>query len=190
MRTRVLLIIVLVVALLAVYGFIGMDYLNQRNQRDTYDTQIAQASEALFLMPQPPADLQERLAAANASLEEVKNAFGFNATSTEIVEMILNTANQTGVTVTPLITQAWAQVSISGQTYEVFRMNIQATGTFSQLALFIHQLETDEPKTLVIESLVIEGTQGASLLDSSQRDALPMKATIGIAVYAVSTSSG
>jgi Tfp pilus assembly protein PilO len=184
MKTRNLLIIILVAALLVAYGVIGADYLKQRNQRDAYDTQIAEAAAALILIPQPPADLEERLASAQDSLEEAKNVFMLDATNIEIINTILDTANQTGVKVIPLSTQPWVQESVANQTYAVFRIEIEVTGTYPQLVIFLKQLENGEPKTLVIESLTVESLHGASLLESSVRNTLPITANIRIAVYA------
>jgi Tfp pilus assembly protein PilO len=184
MKTRTLVITLLVVVLLAVYGFIGMDYLKQRSQRESYDSQIAEASAALMVIPQTPADLEERLAAAQESLEEAKNVFMLDNTNTEIINRIIDTANQTGVTAIPLATQPWVQETVLDQTYSVFRIEIQVIGEYTQLIMFLHQLENEELKTLIIESLTIESTSGISLLESSERDALPLTVSIRIAVYA------
>jgi Tfp pilus assembly protein PilO len=190
MKTRTVLIIVLVVALLAVYGFIGMDYLNQRNQRELYDTQIAEIAAALAQIPQRPVDLEARLAAAQDSLEEAKNVFVLNATSIELLNNILSKASESGMNVVPVLTQSWVQVSVSDQIYSVFRVEITASGTLSQLAVFLHQLEHGELKTLIIESLVVTGVEGSSLLESSERDSLTIAADISIAIYAVPTDGG
>ena len=190
MKTRTLLIIILAVALLAAYGVIGGDYLKQRNQRDDYNTQIAEASAELLQIPQPPTDLEARLAAAQDSLEEAKNAFTLDVTSTGIIRTILETANQTGVKAIPLTTQPWAQESVSNQIYSVFRIEIEVTGTYAQLVIFLHELENGEPRTLVIESLVMKAKPGISLLSSSERDLLPLTVNIEIAVYATPDDEG
>ena len=190
MRTRILLISTLVIVILAVYGFIGMDYLNQRNQRESYDTQIAEAASALLLIPQPPTDLEERLAAAQDSLEEAKNAFVLDITNTEIVNVILSMADGCGAKAIPLATQPWVQESVSVQTYLVFRLEINVTGTYPQLVNFLSQLENSEFKTLIIESLTVESPEGASLLESSVRETLPITANIRIAVYAATIDGG
>ena len=184
MKTRTLFIIILVVALLAVYGFIGSDYLKQRNQRDAYDSQIADASATLMQIPQPPADLEERLAAAQDSLEEAKNVFMLDMTNTEIINKILDSANQTNVTVIPMATEPWVEESVADQTYSVLRISIQVVGEYTQLIMFLHELENGELNTLFIESLTVETTSGVSLLESSERYALPLTATVRIAIYA------
>jgi Tfp pilus assembly protein PilO len=189
MKTRILFIIILVAALLTVYGFIGSDYLNQRNQRDVYDSQIADAAATLMLIPQPPADLEERLAAAQDALKEAKNAFVFDFTNAEIINKILGSANQTGVTATPLQTEPWVQESIAGQTYSVLRVYFQVIGEYTSLLMFLHELEYGELKTLVIESLTVETMSGISLLESSERYALPLSVSVKIAVYAAPTDT-
>jgi Tfp pilus assembly protein PilO len=189
MKTRTLFIIILVASLLAVYGFIGSDYLNQRNQRDDYNSQIDDASATLMLIPQPPADLEVRLAAAQDSLEEAKNTFVLDFTITEIINKILESANQTNVLAIPLQTEPWMQESISGQTYSVLRVYFQITGEYTQLVMFLHELQNGELKTLVIESLMVEAIPGISLLESSERYTLPLTANIKIAIYAATTET-
>jgi Tfp pilus assembly protein PilO len=190
MRTRILLIIILVVVVLAVYGFIGMDYLNQRNQGESYNAQIAEAASELLLIPQSPTDLEERLAAAQDSLEEAKNVFMLDATSTDILNNILDAATRSGVKAIPLATQPWVQESVSNQIYSVLRIVIEVTGSYPQLVIFLSLLENSELKTLIIESLTVESPDGASLLESSVRDTLPITANIRIAVYATPTEGG
>lgn len=190
MKKRTLVIIILAAALLVGYSVIGGYYLNQHIQRDDYSAQIAQASAELQQIPQPPADLAVRLAAAQDSLEEARNAFMLDATNTELVNITLSTANQTGVTVIPLVTKPWVQETVSNQTYSVFRIGIEVTGTYAQLVNFLHELENSEPKTLIIESLTVKAKMGVSLLDGSERDLLPLTISIKIAVYAAPIDEG
>jgi ABC-type sugar transport system substrate-binding protein len=184
MNTRNLLIIALVIAVLAAYGIIGMNYLNQRNQNDAYTAQIADASAELLQIPQPPTDLEQQLTAAQDSLNEAQNAFVFTASDTEIIDTILAAAAEIDIIAVPLSTQPWVQEIVSNQTYSVFRIVIQITATYQQVAAFIDQLENGQPETLIIESLTVIGPSGASLLESSDRDALPITANIQIAIYA------
>lgn len=184
MKTRNVLIIILVIALFAICIFTIKDYLNQRNQKESIETQIADATGELALIPQPSADLEERLAAVQAELAAVKTSFAIDANDTRIVKKILETAVAAEVKAIPLSTQAWALESISNQQYSVFRLELAVTGTYANLVSFLNKLENGEPKTLIIESLSIEAIPGASLLDAAAREALILSADVKIAIYA------
>jgi Tfp pilus assembly protein PilO len=190
MKSRNLLIILLVVVLLVVAYLVVSDFLNQRNQKQTLEVQIAQATGTLALIPLPPADLEARLAAANESLDAVKDSFAIDVNDTRIVNRILEQAVTSGVKAIPLSTQAWTLESVANQNFSVFRIEIQVTGTYANLVGFLSQLEKGEPKTLVIEYLQVETTSGAFMLDTAARNAQPITATIKIAVYAEPISTG
>jgi len=96
------------------------------------------------------------LSAAQSRLEEAQNSFPDILNTTGIINAILRLADEVGVKAIPLVTQPWAVENISDQDYSVFRLSVTATGTFTKLSGFIHRLETDEPATLVIESLLTD----------------------------------
>ncbi len=183
MNTRNLLIFALVIAVLAAYGFIGMNYLNQRSQNDSYGTQIADASAQLLQITQPPTDLDIKLAAAQDRLVAVQKALVFSASDIDIVNNILETAAKIDIVAVPLTTQPWVQETVSNQVYSVFRVIIQVTATYQQIAAFINLLETGQTSTMIIESLNVAGPAGALLLESSERAALTITANMQIAIY-------
>ncbi|MHB8105709.1 MAG: GspMb/PilO family protein, partial [Dehalococcoidales bacterium] len=140
--------------------------------------------------PLPPADLEAQLSAAQDVLNAVKDSFTIDMNDTRIVNRILELAVANGVKAIPLGTQSWVIESVSNQDYAVFRIALAVTGTYPQLVSFVNQLENGEPKTLIIESLLVDGTPGASLLDSSARNTLPINADIKIAIYAPARVTG
>jgi Tfp pilus assembly protein PilO len=189
MKTRNVLIIILAIVLVVVCIFTISDYLKQRDQKESLETQIADATGELALIPQPPADLEERLAAAQDELDAVKESFAIDTNDTRIVKKILETAVAAGVKAIPLSTQAWALESVSDQQYSVFRLELAVTGNYSNLVSFLNQLENGEPKTLIIEYLSVRTIPGASLLDAAARDALTLNAIVRIAIYASTIAS-
>ncbi len=184
MKTRNILIIILVVALVVVYYFVVSDYLKQGDQQETLEAQIAETTAALALIPQPPADLEARLAAAQDGLEATQSSFVIDTNNTQIVNRILEMAVMSGVKAIPLATHPWVIESVSNQNYSVFRLDIEVTGNYLQLVSFLNQLENGEPKTLIIEHLTVDIAPGSSLLESPIRNTLPVKANIKIAIYA------
>jgi Tfp pilus assembly protein PilO len=184
MKARNILIIVLVVVLLAVYSIIITDYLKQHNENTKLKTQVVDTTSALALIPQPPADLEYRLAAAQKNLDAVKKPFVIDTNDTQIINNILELAKEQGVKAIPLGTQPWVLENVLDQAYSVFRVDMAVTGDYQHLVNFLNKLETSQPETLVIESFSVETTSGSSLLDASARNAQILNASIKIAIYA------
>jgi hypothetical protein len=177
-KTRKLLIVILAAVLLVAYYVLGTDYLKQRQEHAALASQITEAQGALAVIPPPPADLEQRLAAARTALAVVTNSFPARLNTTAIVNAVLRTAKDAGVKAIPLSTQAWTTESASNHDYSVFRLNLVASGSFAQLVDFLHRLETGKPETLVIKSLSIERAIGLPA------DVILVEANLAISVYA------
>jgi hypothetical protein len=185
MKTRKWLILILVAALLAVYYIIGSDYFKQRQQSKSLTAQINAAAQELALIPVPPADLDERLAAAQESLQVAKNSFNTDTNDINIVNTVLHVAEETGVKAIPLGTAPWVKETVSDTEYSVFRIELEVTGTFSQLLSFLDRLEGGEPESLIIEYLAVETINDSSNVDGEDTDAVSLKTDIKLAVYAL-----
>lgn len=183
MKTKKLLIILLVAVLLVVYYLLGTDYLKQRNEHEALASQITDTTQTLAQMPEPPGDLEMQLAAANASLETVKNSFPGNMNSTGIVYTILKLADDCEVKAIPLITQPWVTQEVGDHAYTVFRLNVDVTGTFTQLVSFLSQLENGELQTLIVEDLSVTRVTRQSGEKGTPEGTVPINASLDLAVY-------
>jgi hypothetical protein len=170
------LIVLLVAALVAAYAFTGSDYLKQRHQHNSLTADIAAAQSSLAAIPPTPSDLAAKLAAAQADLAAAETAFTADTDSTHIVNAVLKTAVDSEVSAIPLGTQDWVQEIIAGRTYNVFNLNLQASGSFAQVKDFISRLESGSLKTLVIKGITVDKTAIADAL---------VVANVQVAVYAL-----
>jgi hypothetical protein len=184
MKLRKLLVVLLVLGLLAVYYILGTGYRDKRLENAALASQIAAATQQLALIPPPPADLDQRLATANSSLEKEKNSFPARMSTTRVVNDILRLAEAAGVKAVPLITQPWVTENINQANYSVFRLNLTAGGTYAQLGDFLDRLENGEPGTLVITNLKVERVNGASGDENPGGATAGVEASLDIAVYA------
>jgi len=182
-KTRKLLIIILVVALLAVYYIIGSDYLKQGREHEALASQVNEATRTLAQIPSPPADLEQRLAAARSALESVNSTLPDRLNSTRIINTILRLADEVGVRAIPLTTQPWTTESINGEDYSVFRLHIAVTGPFTRLSSFFSQLENGEIKTLVMEYITVDKVTGSFRAEGVYGSMLQVDANLEIAVY-------
>jgi hypothetical protein len=169
-----------VLVLLVVYYLMATDYLKQRREHTALASRIDEAAEMLAQIPPSSTDLEERLSAAQSSFEATQNSFPDILNTTGIINAILGLADNVGVKAIPLITQPWTMESISDHNYSVFRLSVTATGAFTELADFINRLETGEPPTLVIESLLVDRIPDMS----GEENVILVEAKLEIAVYA------
>lgn len=175
-----MLITVLVLVLLVVYYLMATDYLKQHRENKTLASQIDEMTQMLAQIPPSANDLEQRLNAAQSDFEATQNSFPDRLSTTRTVDFILKLAEATEVKAIPLVTQPWGIERVGSYDYSVFRVDVSATGSYTNLVKFINQLETSELKTLIIESLSVE-----RLTDKPREGGtIPVEASLAIAVYA------
>ena len=180
MKTRKLLIAVLVLVLLAVYYIMGTGDLRQRRDNQALASRAVEAAQLLAQIPPSPADLEQRLSAAQSSYAETQNSFPAPLNTTQIINSVLTLADEAGVKAVPLVTQPWTTENISDFNYSVFRLSVTATGDFTRVADFVDRLESGGPTPLVIESLLVDRVTDMQ----GEEGTLPVSAQIEIVVYA------
>jgi hypothetical protein len=190
MKTKKWLILILVLALLSVYYIIGSDYLKQRRLSTSLTFQIAGVAQELALIPSSPADLDKRLAAAQESLQAAESSFNTDTNDTSIVNTVLQAANEIGVKAIPLGTAPWVKETVADRDYSVFRVQLEVTGTFSQLLSFLDRLESGEPETLILEYLGVETIDDSPEAGGEDTDTLLLKADMNLAIYALLPADG
>jgi hypothetical protein len=156
LKTRKRLLIILALALLVVYYFMVPDYLEQRREVKAMTYRTNEVAQMLAQIPPSPTDLAERLSEAQSDYTAAQDSFPDLLNTTSIIDTVLKLAAEAEVKAIPIITQPWTIEDIGGQDYAVFRLSVTASGGFAGLADFIEQLETGNPPTLVIESMLLE----------------------------------
>jgi Tfp pilus assembly protein PilO len=176
-------LIIAIIALLAVYYFLEMDYLRQRQGHEALTAQINEATRTLAKTPQPPQDLEQRLAAAQASLDASQSDLLRDLNSTQVINAILKLADDCQVKAIPLVTSPWSLENI-GQGYHIFRLNMAVRGSFSQLTNFVSQLEKAEFGILVVEHLSV-----ARSTEQAEGKSVPVTSSLDLAIYTQFTTS-
>lgn len=192
MKTTRLLTIILAIALLAAYGIMGSDYVKQRHQDVSLTGQITADKATLAMVTTPPPDLAQRLSAAQDNLNSLESSFAVAAdetNDTNIVNAILQLAGVAGVKAIPLDTDPWVTEKVAERDFNVFRVNLELTGSFDKVLSFIDRLESSPPKTLVIEYLNIERNTDASAGGNINNTTMPVSANVKIAIYALPPGS-
>ena len=178
-----LLITLLVIILLVVYYLFGMDYMKQRKENMVIASQIADTRQVLAQMPGNADDLEQRLAAARSSLSATQSSFPGRMNSTQVVNSILELADDYKVRAIPLVTQPWLTENIGEHAYYVFRFNIVINGSFSHLVGFIGKLENGEFETLIVENLSVTRVGEESDEENVTEGTIVINANLDLAIY-------
>jgi len=169
---------------LVVYAYLGMDYMKQRKEQETLASQITELTQILAEIPEPAQDLEQQLAVAQANLAAEQSVFPEKMNSSQIISTILRLATYSEVKAIPLVTDPWSTETIGEYEYHVFRSDIAVRGSFSQLLSFISQLENGELKTLIVEELSIIVSTEQPEDEVTTDGAIPITASLDVAIYA------
>jgi hypothetical protein len=175
-------LIIAMVVLLAVNCFLGMDYLRQRQRNEALTSQVAEVTQTLADTPEPPQDLEQKLAEAEASLADAQDALPRDINGTQVINAILKLAEACEVKAIPLSTRPWSADNI-GKGYYVFRINMAISGGFPQLNSFVSKLKNGEFESIVVESLSV------SRVPASSGDTVSVTGSLGLAIYTRFTSA-
>jgi hypothetical protein len=178
-----LLVILIIIILLAVYYLFGKDYMKQRGEHEVLTAQTANVTQTLAQMPTPPQDLEQRLVAVKASLAAEQNAFPSGMNSTQVINAILELADNCEVKVVPLVIRPWSTKKVGEHNYHVLRLNVAFEGSFSQLISFLSALENGELKTLIVESLSISGVNKLPEEESVLERTALITANLDLVIY-------
>lgn len=174
MRVRPFIIVMAISAvILAAYGLFGVSYIQQRQEQGTLTSQIAVASDLLEEYDSP-ASLEQQLADAEARLAAEQASFPTRLSSTEVLDAVLQLAQESQVEVLSLRAQSVSMERVGEHDYAVLRFNTGVEGSFSQVLAFLNLLEGGELETLILENVSI--SESAELCTAS----------LDLAVYAQS----
>lgn len=182
MKSKLIIIlpVVALIALLVVYYFLGTDYRKQHQAYDVLAARVNEATLTLAQTPEPPQDLERRLAAAEANLATVHSTFPSDLNSTRVINDILILADKYQVKAIPLVTKPWSMENI-GRGYHVFRIDMAVSGSFPQVTDFVSQLESARFAAIAVENL------GVTRLPVGGN--IPVVCNLDLAIYTQFTTS-
>ncbi len=172
-------IILIGAVLLVVYGLLAMDYMKQGSEQDRLLSEIEEVEQSQASLVEPSSDAYERLAALQAELDAESEIIPSEIDSSDVVDIILSLAQQVGVKAIPLATHPWVEEHIGGNTYLVFRLNVEIEGFFSKVTEYVTRLESGEYTTLVVENIVVEADGEEDFAGGST----PVVASLDLAVF-------
>lgn len=181
---KTILIIAVVVALMAGYYWLGTTYLQEQKLNDLLTVNVDAATRQLADIPVPDKDLQQRLNEAQVEMAAAEDAFPVQPSTTEIINTILQAADDLGLKAIPMETRPWGAEAFDDYEVYVFQMNFIVSGASASLTEFLTWLESGQIATLVIEYISIEKADPATYQESLADNSTLVRADLDIAVYA------
>jgi Tfp pilus assembly protein PilO len=178
LKNRLTIILVIaIIGLLAAHYFLWMGYLRERQGQAALTDNITRTAATLAQTSQPPPDLEQQLAEAEAGLAAAQSDFPRDINSTRLINAILRLADDCQVRAIPLVTKPWTREN-TGQGYDVFRLSVVVRGSFTQVTSFVSQLKDIGFASLVIENLSVTAD------GPSAGGTAPVIADLNLAIYA------
>lgn len=151
------LVFIGVVALVA-YSLIWMDYSNKQTQKNDINFAIDQIWPRVQAgIPPVPENQEQRLEAARVKLEAEKEAFPTRMSATELMETVIQLADEHHVK-TVLQTQKKEAEIGEGDGHYLLNSSVRATGKLADLVAFISYLEDGPIATLEVGGVSYSGS--------------------------------
>jgi len=128
--------------------------------------------------------LEDKLASALSQNQAAKSAVSNpDIDTTAIITDLLQTADQFHITATPLYADEWDQVTVLGSSYYMLPIDIDLSGTLTNINGFIWQIENSEEFTSVtIDMLKLSGPDIAQINMDESINESPITAELYLSV--------
>jgi hypothetical protein len=176
-----LLLMILSLCLVLVLVYLMAGYFKEQGSKRALITQIDTATRTLLVLPDPAPNLSERLEQAKAdNLAAKHGAYGNGPDTTEIIVLLLKTADDCHLQVDPISSEQWSKKSIGSGTYRMLPIELVLSGNQEDFYLFIAELENRQLfPTLAIEEMSVTRS---SPLGLDAEASFSVKLTLSLAV--------
>ncbi len=174
-----IVLVIIVVANIVVWK----DHLGERAQIDVLNNEISHVHQRIGETPQPPQNLEVKLETVKAELAAVQNVFPGTVNRNDVIDYIIDVAEECQVQVVPLISQGWVTEN-AGQSYRVLKLSGTVTGSLEQATNFISKLQGSKYPTMTITELTVQRLDGLDI--SNLEDNIQVAVNMNIALYAYS----
>ncbi len=174
---------VLLVGVVVANVFVWRDHLGDRAEADTLLGQIAAVDQKIAGVQASPDDLATKLEAAQAALAAAHTALPAAINRNDVIDYIIDLANDCGVEAVPLIIEGWAPES-HGSPYTVLKLDVTLTGSLAGVTAMIAGLQDSIYESLTVTNLNVN-FQGEAT-SSGFSDNTPVTAGMNIVLYASS----
>lgn len=182
-----LVIAILLVGIIVANIIVWQEHLRKRAEADTLTGQIAQVYLKIKEVPEPPDDLAARLETAQVELKAAETAIPAAINRNDVIDYIIDLADEFQVEVVPLIVEGWIPENAGGS-YSALKLNVTVTGSLFGVTSLISELQESKYKSLNITNLTIT-RQNKPGVSSGFGDNTPVTVGMDIALYTYSPAT-
>jgi hypothetical protein len=152
-----MLLMILSLCLVLVLAYLTLDYFKELKARNTLVNQIDTATQTLLLLPGPAEDLAGRLEQARDDNQAAKGSvYGLNPDTTEIIALLLKTADERHLQADPLSSEQWSKKNVGTGTYRMLPIELILSGSPADFYRFVADLENRQQfPNLAVEEMSI-----------------------------------
>jgi len=178
MKNSYLVLILVLLTLVLVY--FGSELRSRQREQVVLEAQILDVTQVLSQVSDIDlAGLERQLAEARADLSAERMVLPPPGNTTPVVDLLLREAAEHSVVAIPLATQEWRQERLGEQEVSVFRLSVEASGTYGAVLAYLNALESSRLSNLMLEDVTLY------VLDNTpDGDDILVTAELSLAVYA------
>ena len=178
--------VILLVIIVAANIYLWKNQAGNRVQIDNFENQISLVQQKIGEMPEPADDLESRLEKVKAELAAAQEGFPGTVDRNEVLDYILNVAEECRVQIVPLVSDGWVIENI-GQSYRVLKISGTISGSLENANSFITSLQNGKYPTLTISEFAVQRTDGSEV--SVSESEMQVVVDLKIALYTFSPAA-
>jgi hypothetical protein len=128
-------------------------YFENQGQVQILKDEITLVNEKISQTAEPPSDLESRLEIVKDDLEIARQVFPQNVDGNDVVDFILNTAEECQVQIVPLVSEGWGT---ERQSYTALKYHGTVTGSLAHATNFMTMLRSSKYPTMIITQCTIK----------------------------------
>jgi Tfp pilus assembly protein PilO len=177
------IIVAALIIIIAANAFVWKNRLDKGSEILSLTGEMTQVSREIKNVPQPAADLSERLIEARADLEAAQAAFPAQFNRNDIIDYITSLSRDCQVEVLPISSQGWS-VDKANLSYPVLKLSATVTGNFTQVNNFISSLQHGRYFTLLIPNISLSRQSPFDGSANFSSDNTSVTGKLSISIYA------
>jgi hypothetical protein len=134
-------------------------YSEKQAQVDTLKDEITLVNQKISQAAEPPSDLESRLEMVKDDLAIAKQVFPENVDKNDVVDFILNTAEECQVQIMPLVLEGWGTET----SYTTLKYHGTVTGSLAHATNFMTMLHSSKYPTMMITDCTIKRTTAQNI---------------------------
>jgi hypothetical protein len=154
--------------------------LDKEAQIALLNDELSQVRQQVLQGQEPPADLEYRLETAKSELAAAQQTFPSAVDRNDVVDFILNTAEECQVEFIPLVSEGWATENF-GQSYNVLKYHGTVTGSLENAKKFMTRLHEGQYPTMTITDCTVQRIGGIDV--NQPADSIQVTIELKIALY-------